>query len=140
VQVVDWDHAREHLWALAQLLYGEGTAAAWAWLETVAGELWLAAAPADVDTVALAAAEAWAAPPPEGAPRRTTSRLAGQRVALSVEARARALVVRHGGAVVKRLPPRGPRDAPVPFERFVDLMEQEARAQARRDRRAPAWA
>ena len=62
VQVVDWYHARAHLWALAQLLYGEGTAAAWAWLETVAGELWLAAAPADVDVVALAAAEAWAAP------------------------------------------------------------------------------
>ena len=74
VQVVDWYHARAHLWALAQLLYGEGTAAAWAWLETVAGELWLAAAPADVDVVALAAAEAWAAPPPEGAPRRTTAR------------------------------------------------------------------
>jgi hypothetical protein len=74
VQVVDWYHAREHLWALAQLLYGEGTAAAWAWLETVAGELWLAAAPADVDVVALAAAEAWAAPPPPGAPRRTAAR------------------------------------------------------------------
>jgi hypothetical protein len=74
VQIVDWYHAREHLWALAQLLYGEGTAAAWAWLETVAGELWLAAAPADVDVVALAAAEAWAAPPPEGAPRRTAAR------------------------------------------------------------------
>ena len=74
VQLVDWYHAREHLWALAQLLYGEGTAAAWAWLETVAGELWLAAAPADVDVVALAAAEAWAAPPPPGAPRRTKAR------------------------------------------------------------------
>jgi hypothetical protein len=74
VQVVDWYHARAHLWALAQLLYGEGTAAAWAWLETVAGELWLAAAPADVDVVALAAAEAWAAPPPPGAPRRTKAR------------------------------------------------------------------
>jgi Integrase core domain len=67
-------------------------------------------------------------------------RLAGQRVALSVDARARALVVRHGGAVVKRLPLRGLREAPLPFERFVDLMGQEARAQARRNRRAPAWA
>jgi transposase InsO family protein len=67
-------------------------------------------------------------------------RLAGQRVALSVDARARALVVRHGGAVVRHLPLRGLRDAPVPFERFVDLMSQEARAQARRNRRAPAWA
>jgi hypothetical protein len=74
VQIVDWYHAREHLWALAQLLYGEGTAAAWAWLETVAGELWLAATPADVAVVALAAADAWAAPPPPGAPRRTKAR------------------------------------------------------------------
>jgi hypothetical protein len=74
VQVVDWYHAREHLWALAQLLCGEGTAAAWAWLETVAAELWLAAAPADVAVVALAAADAWAAPPPPGAPRRTKAR------------------------------------------------------------------
>jgi hypothetical protein len=73
-QIVDWVHARAHLWALAQLLYGEGTPAAWAWLETVAGELWLAATPADVDVVALAAAEAWAAPPPPGAPRRTAAR------------------------------------------------------------------
>jgi hypothetical protein len=74
VQVVDWYHAREHLWALAQLLYGEGTPAAWTWLETVAGELWLAAAPADVAVVALAAADAWTAPPPPGAPRRTKAR------------------------------------------------------------------
>jgi Integrase core domain len=67
-------------------------------------------------------------------------RLAGQRVALSVDARERALVVRHGGAVVKRLPLRGLREAPLPFERFVDLMSREARAQARRNRAAPAWA
>jgi hypothetical protein len=73
-QTVDWYHAREHLWALAQVLYGEGTPAAWAWLETVAGELWLAATPADVAVVALAAADAWTAPPPPGAPRRTTAR------------------------------------------------------------------
>jgi len=73
-QTVDWYHAREHLWALAQLLYGEGTPAAWAWLETVAGELWLAATPADVAVVALAAADAWTAPAPPGAPRRTKAR------------------------------------------------------------------
>ena len=73
VQIVDWYHARAHLWALAQLLYGEGTAAAWAWLETVAGELWLAAAPADVDVVALAAG-GLGRPPPPGAPRRTQAR------------------------------------------------------------------
>jgi hypothetical protein len=73
-QTVDWYHAHEHLWALAHLLYGEGTPAAWTWLETVAGELWLATTCADVDVVALAAMDAWAAPPPPGAPRRTKAR------------------------------------------------------------------
>ena len=77
VQVVDWYHAREHLWALAQLLYGEGTAAAWAWLETVAGELWLAAAPADVDTVALAAGRP--GPPPRRPAPPAAPRPAGAR-------------------------------------------------------------
>jgi transposase InsO family protein len=67
-------------------------------------------------------------------------RLAGQRVALSVDPGERALVVRHGGAVIKHLPLRGLREAPLPFDRFVDLMSREARAQARRNRRAPAWA
>jgi hypothetical protein len=41
-------------------------------------------------------------------------------------------VVRHGGAVVKRLPLRGLRGERLPFERYRELMEQEARAQARR--------
>ena len=77
VEIVDWYHARQHLWAVAQLLYGEGTAAAWTWLETLAGELWLAQATDDVAVLAQAAAEAWAAPRkelPDGTPRRTKAR------------------------------------------------------------------
>ena len=77
VQIVDWYHARAHLWALAQLLYGEGTAAAWTWLETLAGELWVAQTTDDVAVVASAAEEAWAIPRkdlPDGTPRRTQAR------------------------------------------------------------------
>src|SRR5919197_339614 len=77
VQVVDWCHAREPLWQLAQLLYGEGTAAAWTWLETLAGVLWAAQATEDVTLLAQAADEAWAAPRkdlPAGVPRRTRAR------------------------------------------------------------------
>jgi hypothetical protein len=77
VQIVDWYHARAHLWTLAQLLYGEGTAAAWTWLETLAGELWVALTTEDVAVVATAAEAAWAAPRkdlPDGAPRRTQAR------------------------------------------------------------------
>ena len=77
VQIVDWYHAREHLWALAQLLYGEGTAAAWTWLETLASELWAAETADAVAVIATATAEAWATPRkdlPDGTPRRTTAR------------------------------------------------------------------
>ncbi len=77
VQIVDWYHAHEHLWDLAQLLYGEGTAAAWTWLETLAGELWVAATTDDVAVLATAADEAWATPRkdlPAGTPRRTQAR------------------------------------------------------------------
>ena len=77
VQIVDWYHARAHLWALAQLLYGEGTAMAWTWLETLAGELWAAQTPDDVTVVASAAADAWATPRkdlPDGTPPRTQAR------------------------------------------------------------------
>jgi hypothetical protein len=77
VEIVDWYHARQHLWAVAQLLYGEGTAAAWTWLETLAGVLWLARVTDDVAVLAQAAAEAWAAPRkelPDGTPRRTKAR------------------------------------------------------------------
>src|SRR5207247_1123065 len=58
VQIVDWYHAREHLWALAHLLYGEGTGAAWTWLETLAGALWVAHTTDDVAVLAQAAADA----------------------------------------------------------------------------------
>ena len=61
-------------------------------------------------------------------------RLAGQRVAVAVAAGERALVVRHRGAAVKRLPLRGLRQERLPFERYVELMQEEARAQARRGR------
>ncbi len=73
----DWFHASEHLWALAQLLYGERTVAAWTWLETLAGELWTAQTVADIAVVATAAEEAWATPRkdlPDGTPRRTRAR------------------------------------------------------------------
>jgi hypothetical protein len=51
---------------------------------------------------------------------------------VAVAAGERALVVRHAGAVVKRLPLHGLRDERLPFERYLALMEEEARAQARR--------
>lgn len=77
VQIVDWFHAREHLWALAQLLYGEGTATAHIWCETLAGELWVAQTAQDVAVLAQATDEAWTTPRkdlPEGTPRRTQAR------------------------------------------------------------------
>lgn len=68
VQIVDWFHAREHLWALAQLLHGEGTTAAHAWCETLAGLLWSAHTVMDIDVLAQAADEAWTTPAPVGSP------------------------------------------------------------------------
>ncbi|HEV8636907.1 MAG TPA: integrase core domain-containing protein [Chloroflexota bacterium] len=59
-------------------------------------------------------------------------RLAGQRVAVAVAADERVLVVRHRGAVLKRLPLRGLHGERQPFEQYLALMEQEARAEARR--------
>lgn len=77
-QIVDWYHARAHLWALAEWLYGEGTAAAWMWVETLSSALWAAQTEDDVAVVAAAAAEAWAATTPlvdgEALPRRTQQR------------------------------------------------------------------
>jgi hypothetical protein len=63
--------------------------------------------------------------------------LVGRRVAVAVAAGERALVVRQAEAIVKRLPLHGLRDERLPFERYLALMEQEARAQARR-RSSPA--
>lgn len=80
VQIVDWYHAREHLWALAQLLYGEGSAAAHTWLETLAGELWTAQTTDDVTLLTTATDEAWVTlrkDLPDGVPpvpRRTRAR------------------------------------------------------------------
>jgi hypothetical protein len=37
---VDWYHAKEHIFATAHALYGEGTAKATSWAETRADELW----------------------------------------------------------------------------------------------------
>jgi hypothetical protein len=77
VEIVDWYHAHEHLWALAQLLYGEGTVAAHTWLETLAGVLWAAQTSDDVAVLAQAAEEAWATPRkdlPDSTPRRTQAR------------------------------------------------------------------
>jgi hypothetical protein len=86
VQLVDWYHAHEHLWALAQLLYGEGTAAAWAWLETLAGELWSAQTAEEVAVIAAAAEVAWTTPRkdlPDDAPRRTQARHHAVRTAVA---------------------------------------------------------
>jgi len=77
IEIVDWFHAHQHLWALAQLLYGEGTAAAHTWLATLAGELWLATTPEEVAVLAQATDEAWTTPHkdlPDGTPRRTKAR------------------------------------------------------------------
>ncbi|MBI3972789.1 MAG: hypothetical protein HY332_16050 [Chloroflexi bacterium] len=77
VQIVDWYHAHEHLWGLAQLLYGEGTVAAWTWLETLAGELWAAQSADDLAVLATAVEEAWTTPRkdlPDDTPRRTQAR------------------------------------------------------------------
>jgi hypothetical protein len=77
VEIVDWYHAQQHLWALAQLLYGEGTAAAWTWRETLASVLWVAETSDDVAVLAQATDDAWATPRkdlPAGTPRRTQAR------------------------------------------------------------------
>jgi hypothetical protein len=76
-EIVDGDHAHEHLWALAQLLDGEGTAGAWAWVETLASAPGVADTSGDVAGLAPAADEAWAAPRtdlPDGPPRRAQAR------------------------------------------------------------------
>jgi hypothetical protein len=59
-------------------------------------------------------------------------RLAGQRVAVAIAADERVLVVRHRGVILKRLPLRGLHAQRRPFEQYLALMEEEARAEARR--------
>ena len=67
-------------------------------------------------------------------------RLAGQRVALAVAPDAGVLVVRHRDAPIKQLPLRGLWGVRLPFERYVELMLQEARVHARRRRTPPSTA
>jgi hypothetical protein len=57
--------------------------------------------------------------------------LAGQRVTVAVAAGDRSVVVRHRGAVVKRLPLRGVTEGSLPFDVFVDVMVEEAGRHAR---------
>ena len=58
----------------------------------------------------------------------------GQRVLVAVAADARELAVWRGQALLKRLPLRGLREAPLPFEWYVTQREQEARIHAGRRR------
>jgi hypothetical protein len=58
----------------------------------------------------------------------------GQRVLVAVAADARELAVWRGQMLLKRLPLRGLREAPLPFEGYVSQMEQEARIHAGRRR------
>src|SRR5207247_1373569 len=77
VPIVDWCHAHQQLWALAHLLYGEGTATAHTWLATRASALWVAQTSDDVAVLGQAAEAAWATARkelPAGTPRRTQAR------------------------------------------------------------------
>ena len=65
-------------------------------------------------------------------------RLAGQRVALAIVAAERALAVYHGDTMVKHLPLCGLHGEVLVFDRYVDLMQREARAEARRHHRLAA--
>ena len=57
--------------------------------------------------------------------------LAGQRVALHLSAKARAWLVIQGTQLLKSLPLKGLYGAALPFEKFVPLMMQQARAEQR---------
>src|SRR5919204_4951256 len=61
--------------------------------------------------------------------------LAGQRVALAVMAAERSLIVYQGDTPIKQLPLCGLHREVLVFDRYVDLMQREARAEARRRRR-----
>jgi hypothetical protein len=68
----------------------------------------------------------------EHTPYYVGQRLAGQRVTLAVAAAERAVVVHHGDTLLKQLPLRGLHREVLVFDRYVDLMQREARAHARR--------
>jgi hypothetical protein len=57
--------------------------------------------------------------------------LVGQYVVLAIDAAARTLAVRHRQQVVKQLPLQGLRQAMLPFEDYLQLMQGEARARRR---------
>ena len=59
-------------------------------------------------------------------------RLAGQRVVVAVSAAERSLVVYHGDSPIKQLPLSGLHGEILVFDRYVDLMQRDARAKARR--------
>ena len=65
-------------------------------------------------------------------------RLAGQRVAVAVSAPERSLVVYQGETPIKQLPLCGLHREVLVFDRYVDLMQREARAKARRHHRLVA--
>jgi hypothetical protein len=50
-QIVDWSHAAEHLWAVANAVYGEQTAAAKQWVEPQLDRLWSGQVAQVVDTL-----------------------------------------------------------------------------------------
>src|SRR5919199_607276 len=62
-------------------------------------------------------------------------RLVGQRVAVAIAAAERAVVVYHGDTLLKHLPLRGLRGEILVLDRYIELMEREARADARRHSR-----
>ena len=59
---------------------------------------------------------------------RVGTALAGQRVALHLDAHQRQLQVQHRGQLVKSLPLRGVVDAPIGFQAYLQLMLKEARS------------
>ena len=65
-------------------------------------------------------------------------RLVGQRVAVAITAAERAVAIYDGDTVIKHLPLRGLRGEILVFEHYVEVMEREARADARRHRRLVA--
>lgn len=50
-QIVDWTHAAQHLWAVANAVHGEGTAAAQQWVEAQLDRLWHGQVAQVVDTL-----------------------------------------------------------------------------------------
>ncbi len=50
-QIVDWSHAAQHLWAVANAVYGERTTAAQQWTETQLDRLWSGQVAQVVDTL-----------------------------------------------------------------------------------------